>query len=201
MDINKTGGPAHPTLSGGMVDDKTFRFEGMTLWDWYVGQYIAGGSTTELAITRANHLLKTRKEYFESKGGCMSIEAMKQALETFKMLNLTQVIEVQWTINALRQAIEEAEKQFNPDWDQQAVLVKRIRELEAQQALDKKADNARELGLDYEPTHTDHPMRHWDRTCPACVEQAEKQEPDAEYEGEDVLATWCADAIRARGEK
>ncbi len=22
---------------------------------------------------------------------------------------------------------------------------------------------------------------------------------DAEYEGEDVLATWCADAIRARG--
>ncbi len=24
---------------------------------------------------------------------------------------------------------------------------------------------------------------------------------DAEYEGEDVLATWCAKAIRARGEK
>jgi hypothetical protein len=46
---------------------------------------------------------------------------------------------------------EQAEKQFNPDWDQQAVLVERIRELEAQQALDKKADNARELGLDYEP--------------------------------------------------
>jgi hypothetical protein len=82
-------------------------------------------------------------------------------------------------ITALRQAIEQAEKQFNPDWDQQAVLVKRIRELEAQQALDKKADNARELGLDYEPTHTDHPMRHWDRTCPACVAEAEKQEPVA----------------------
>jgi hypothetical protein len=28
-------------------------------------------------------------------------------------------------------------------------------------------------------THTDHPARHWDRTCPACVEQAEKQEPVA----------------------
>lgn len=27
----------------------------------------------------------------------------------------------------------------------------------------------------YEQTHTDHPMRHWDRTCPACL--AEKQEP------------------------
>jgi hypothetical protein len=24
---------------------------------------------------------------------------------------------------------------------------------------------------------------------------------DAEYEGEDVLATWCAEAIRQRGEK
>jgi len=46
----------------------------------------------------------------------------------------------------------QAEKnKFNPDWDQQAVLVERIRELEAQQALDKKADNARELGLSYEP--------------------------------------------------
>jgi len=28
-------------------------------------------------------------------------------------------------------------------------------------------------------THTDHPMRHWDRTCPACVAEAEKQEPVA----------------------
>jgi hypothetical protein len=26
------------------------------------------------------------------------------------------------------------------------------------------------------PPHTDHPMRHWDRTCPACVAEAE-QEP------------------------
>jgi hypothetical protein len=26
-------------------------------------------------------------------------------------------------------------------------------------------------------THTDHPMRHWDRTCPACVAEAEQQEP------------------------
>lgn len=27
-------------------------------------------------------------------------------------------------------------------------------------------------------THTDHPARHWDRTCPACVEQAEEKEPE-----------------------
>ena len=23
--------------------------------------------------------------------------------------------------------------------------------------------------------HTDHPMRHWDRTCPACINEAEKE--------------------------
>lgn len=31
----------------------------------------------------------------------------------------------------------------------------------------------------------------------ACAKACESI--DAEYEGEDVLATWCADAIRARG--
>ena len=86
------------------------------------------------------------------------IEAMKQArslllayqnMGDFRIAN-----DCLSTVHALTKAIEQAEKQ---------------------QALDKKADNARELGLDYEPTHTDHPMRHWDRTCPACV--AEDQEP------------------------
>ena len=33
----------------------------------------------------------------------------------------------------------------------------------------------------------------------ACAKVCE--DIDTEYEGEDVLATWCADAIRARGEK
>jgi hypothetical protein len=82
----------------------------------------------------------------------MSIAVMKQALEALKRLNDIDGM-YSWvdTEQALRQAIEQAEKQFNPDWDQQAVLVERIRELEAQQALDKKSDNARELGLDYEP--------------------------------------------------
>jgi hypothetical protein len=32
-------------------------------------------------------------------------------------------------------------------------------------------------------THTDHPMRHWDRTCPACVGEAEKQPPHREWIG------------------
>jgi len=33
----------------------------------------------------------------------------------------------------------------------------------------------------------------------ACAKVCE--DIDAEYEGEDVLATWCAEAIRARGKK
>lgn len=90
----------------------------------------------------------------------MSIEAMKQAFDALLFVGHTSRSDTAIAVCAeatdvLRQAIAQAEKQ---------------------QALDKKADNARELGLDYESTHTDHPMRHWDRTCPACVEQAEKQE-------------------------
>lgn len=65
----------------------------------------------------------------------MSIEAMKQALEIIKNMRSGYgddypTEKERKTITALRQAIEEAEKQ---------------------QALDKKADNALELGLDYEP--------------------------------------------------
>ena len=74
----------------------------------------------------------------------MSIEAMKQALEALEGWDnygdwvwpetaLEQCKRsTKESLTALRQAIEEAEKQFNPDWDQQAVLVERIRELEAQ---------------------------------------------------------------------
>jgi hypothetical protein len=74
----------------------------------------------------------------------MSVEIMKQALAKFESLweigiDAVYRVELLPEIQALRQAIEQAEKQ----------------------------------------THTDHPMRHWDRTCPACVEQAEKQEPVA----------------------
>jgi hypothetical protein len=65
----------------------------------------------------------------------MSIEAMKQALDVLENTArsaVEQYVAEQKAITVLRQAIEQAEKQFNPDWDQQAVLVERIRELEAQ---------------------------------------------------------------------
>ncbi len=56
------------------------------------------------------------------------IEAMKLALEALE--NNPYALAYSKVITSLRQAIEQAEKQ---------------------QALDKKAENARELGLDYEP--------------------------------------------------
>lgn len=58
------------------------------------------------------------------------------------------------TLRNLRQAIAEAEKQA---------------------ALQEISD----IGQEIEQAHTDHPARHWDRTCPACVKEAEKQEPVA----------------------
>ncbi len=52
------------------------------------------------------------------------------------------------------------------------------------QAIAEQGDGAQPLYVvslkqKIEQAHTDHPARHWDRTCPACVEQAEKQEPVA----------------------
>ena len=58
------------------------------------------------------------------------IDAAKQALEALE--NKRHEYRAYQAITALRQAIAQAEKQFNPDWDQQAVLVERIRELEKQ---------------------------------------------------------------------
>jgi len=63
MDLNKTGGPAYPTLSGGPVDDKTFRWEGMTLFDWYAGQYAGAGIDPQEAIEFAIDLLEIRKKH------------------------------------------------------------------------------------------------------------------------------------------
>lgn len=47
------------------------------------------------------------------------------------------------------------------------------------------------------PPHTDHPMRHWDKTCPACVYESDiSQEPVDEttkdrYEpDEDIYDIW-----------
>lgn len=96
--------------------------------------------------------------------------------------------EIDSAITALRQAIQQYEKEqaeFNELVEQVRGLEKQaceiIRGAEKQAALDKMSENAQEIGLSYE-VHTDHPMRHWDRTCPACA--VEKQEPVAWWTGE-----------------
>lgn len=81
----------------------------------------------------------------------MSLEVMKQALEALEKFakGESSGIPVTTLTNTLRQAIEQAERQ---------------------QALDKKAENARELGLDYEPVQ--EPKKWVDVECPLCGEMA-----------------------------
>jgi hypothetical protein len=62
MDINKTGGPAYPTLSGGKLDDNTFRWEGMSLFDYYAAAAISGGRTAKQAVSLAQTMIEFRKE-------------------------------------------------------------------------------------------------------------------------------------------
>ena len=63
MDLKKSGGPAYPTLNGAALDDNTFRFEGMTLFDFYVGQLLAGGITPATAIGGAARVLELRNQH------------------------------------------------------------------------------------------------------------------------------------------
>jgi hypothetical protein len=63
MDLTKSGGPAYPTLNGAQLDDSTVRWEGMTLFDFYVGQFIAGGVSPDSALLSAAAVLRRRNEY------------------------------------------------------------------------------------------------------------------------------------------
>ena len=65
-----------------------------------------------------------------------------------------------------------------------------IREALADSALDRMAENARELGLDYEP-----PCKTGSQCtskCQQCEQPAQQQEPVAVYVGE----TWCGSVVR-----
>ena len=68
----------------------------------------------------------------------MSIEAMKLALEALEnhsgnyKLSKTECVRHSAAVTALRQAIKDEEESFKPDYDTNAVLLERIRELEAQ---------------------------------------------------------------------
>jgi hypothetical protein len=63
MDMKLTGGPAFPTLTGGTVNDTTFRFEGMTLFDYYAAASMAGGNDPEDALMDAEFMIEARLEY------------------------------------------------------------------------------------------------------------------------------------------
>jgi hypothetical protein len=63
MDINKTGGPSYPTLNGGQLDDKTSRWEGMTLFDYYVGQLLLAGKTPLTAVKDAAKVMEYRNAH------------------------------------------------------------------------------------------------------------------------------------------
>ena len=65
MDMKLTGGPAFPTLTGGPVDEKTFRFEGMTLFDYYAAASLMGGNTPEDALMDAEFMIDSRLEFLE----------------------------------------------------------------------------------------------------------------------------------------
>ena len=138
------------------------------------------------------------------------IDEMKQALEALKFglhVGFDESSESQIkkcgkafdqhnkAITALRQAIQEATLQEISDIGQEIEPVAYLMDGELftaaeYQAITEQGDGAQPLYAvlpkrEIEQTHTDHPARHWDRTCPACVAEAEKQEPVAWLESSD----------------
>ena len=49
---------------------------------------------------------------------------------------------------------------------------------------------------DVEPVHTDHPMRHYDRTCPACQAGMEPQPPNHPAHDDTALLRQCLKALK-----
>lgn len=62
MDIQKTGGPAYPTMIGGQNGTEAFRWEGMALFDAYAMAAITGGKTPKQAVKVAQDMIELRKE-------------------------------------------------------------------------------------------------------------------------------------------
>jgi hypothetical protein len=63
MDVNKSGGPSYPTLNGGPLDEKTSRWEGMTLFDYYVGQLLLAGKAPLTAVKDAAKVMEHRNAH------------------------------------------------------------------------------------------------------------------------------------------
>jgi len=63
MDLSKSGGPAYPTLNGAKIDDNTFRFEGMTIFDFYIAHMILAGKSPMAAVKDASRVLEYRNAH------------------------------------------------------------------------------------------------------------------------------------------
>ena len=77
-------------------------------------------------------------------------------------------------IDAMKQALEALDYAADivyskKDDDIIGVARKSLRQAIAEAEKDATLQEISDIGQE---AHTDHPMRHWDRTCPACVEQA-----------------------------
>ena len=112
----------------------------------------------------------------------MSKEAMKLALDAFSVIEISDNLDwirhqAEQQAAALREALEEPDfwEGYVPEPDKR------------QQALDKMAENARELGLDYEPDgmHHNKPQKRPQNcgtsycSCIECVMEPAQQEPVA----------------------
>ena len=123
----------------------------------------------------------------------MSIEVMKQALAKFESLweigiDAVYKVELLPEIKALRQAIEQAE-QIEPDLPPVEIGVDVTEHGTTVVAFYRRPNAVMEMFYSqFHPqpkqpknpsiriqnhSHTDHPMQHWDRTCPACVADSE----------------------------
>lgn len=63
MDFSKTGGPMRPTLGGMVLEDGVRRWEGMTLFDYFVGQFIASGCEPADAVPFAIEVMQARNKH------------------------------------------------------------------------------------------------------------------------------------------
>ena len=129
----------------------------------------------------------------------MSKEAMKLALEALEELGKVMVHYPMAgkAITALREAL--AEQQLSEPcrcgkqttaWCMANTCSK------AQQALDKKAENARELGLDYEPVCNKDPQGCWNVRCQLgkkCKNTPAQQKPFGYFKAEPFGWTDCAE--------
>ena len=67
MNLDKSGGPANPTLSGGQVDENSFRWEGITVFDYFVGRLLQSGKSPSAAILQAVEVMKLRNNHLMEK--------------------------------------------------------------------------------------------------------------------------------------